>query len=90
MRATVRARPLRLAHPLSLWPSLVSAQVRARHTAQQATWRVVDDGELEVTFLEPVTGVAPGQALVVYDGDVVLGGGVIVERVDGLRPRRSL
>jgi tRNA-specific 2-thiouridylase len=86
---TVRARPLRLAHPLALWPSTVSAQVRARHTAQQASWRVVD-GELEVSFVEPVTGVAPGQALVVYDGNVVLGGGVIVERVDGLRPRRSL
>ena len=87
---TVRAGPLRVAHPVHLWPTVIAAQVRARHTAQPATWRVLDDGELEVSFLDPVSSVAPGQALVVYDEDVVLGGGVIVERVDGLRPRRSL
>lgn len=87
---TVRAGPLRIAHPLSSWPKVISAQVRARHTPQPGTWQVLDNGELEVTFLEPVASVAPGQALVVYDDDVVLGGGVIVERVDGLRPRRSV
>ena len=42
---------------------------------------------LTVRFDEPVLGVAPGQALVVYDGDVVLGGAVIDARVDGAIPR---
>jgi tRNA-specific 2-thiouridylase len=83
---TVQASPLRLAHPLERWPTRVSAQVRARHRAAPGTFRVVDGG-LELRFEEPVHGVALGQALVVYDGDVVLGGGVITGRLDGARPR---
>ncbi len=85
---TVRAAPMRLAHPLERWPEVVTAQVRARHQPAPATVRIVDN-QLEVRFAEPVFGVAVGQALVAYDGDVLLGGGVIVERVDGLRPRRT-
>ncbi len=82
----VRAQPLRQAVPLSLWPTQVSAQGRARHVGQKG--RVTVDGDaFEVHFDEPVMGVALGQALVVYDGDVVLGGGVITARGDGLRPR---
>jgi tRNA-specific 2-thiouridylase len=82
----VRASPLRLAQPLSSWPAQVTAQVRARHQAQPATWHTEGD-TLFVRFVEPVLGVAPGQALVVYDGDVVLGGAVIDARVDGAMPR---
>ncbi len=36
------------------------------------------DGMIEVGFKEPFYGVAKGQALVVYEDDIVLGGGVIV------------
>ena len=32
-----------------------------------------------MTFDEPQTAVAPGQAVVIYDGDVVVGGGWIDE-----------
>jgi tRNA-specific 2-thiouridylase len=32
---------------------------------------------VQVTFKEPVPGVCPGQAAVFYDGDTVLGGGII-------------
>ena len=36
------------------------------------------DGEkLVVDFAEPVRAVSPGQSLVVYDGDLVVGGGAI-------------
>ena len=83
----VRATPMRAAFPTHLWPERITAQVRARHQPQPARWRLVDDS-IEVTFDDAVLGVALGQALVAYDGDVVLGGGVIVERVDGLHPRR--
>jgi tRNA-specific 2-thiouridylase len=78
---------MRAAFPTHLWPERITAQVRARHQPQPARWRLVDDS-IEVTFDDAVLGVALGQALVAYDGDVVLGGGVIVERVDGLHPRR--
>ena len=83
----MRAGPLKTAQALSSWPAQISAQVRARHPAQAARWRVDDDGGLVVTFVEPVLGVALGQALVAYDGDVVLGGGVITGRLDGALPR---
>jgi tRNA-specific 2-thiouridylase len=32
---------------------------------------------LELELDEPAYGVAPGQAAVLYDGDVIVGGGVI-------------
>ena len=35
------------------------------------------DGGVEVTFDAPQRAVTPGQSLVLYDGDVCLGGGVI-------------
>ena len=34
-------------------------------------------GELRVTFTEPVRGVAPGQAIVLYDGTRVVGSATI-------------
>jgi len=34
---------------------------------------------LRIRFEAPVEGPAPGQAIVCYDGDKVLGGGVIEE-----------
>lgn len=35
------------------------------------------EGELTVTFDEPVRGVAPGQAVVLYDGSRVVGSATI-------------
>jgi tRNA-specific 2-thiouridylase len=84
----VRAQPLMVAFPVEQWPKKVTAQVRARAKPQACSW-AVRDGVVEVVFDDPVFGVALGQALVVYDGDVVLGGGVISARVDGARPRAS-
>lgn len=40
------------------------------------------DGGMLVLFDEPVSGVAPGQSLVLYDGDRVVGGGVIQKGTD--------
>ena len=85
--SVVRAGPLKTAQALSSWPAEITAQVRARHPAQKARWHVDDDGGLVVRFGEPVLGVALGQALVAYDDDVVLGGGVITGRLDGAAPR---
>lgn len=80
---------LNAAVPLSAWPARVQAQVRARHRAQPATWRVLDDGQLELTFDDDVSAVALGQAGVVYAGDVLLGGGLITGRLDGAYPRST-
>ena len=54
-----------------------TAQIRYQQTAAAATARIVGGDELEVEFDAPQYGVAPGQAVVMFDGDVVLGGGWI-------------
>ena len=56
----------------------VKAKVRYRHTEQWAT--VTQNGEtLTAVFDEPQRAVTCGQALVLYDGDIVVGGGTIIE-----------
>jgi len=53
------------------------AQIRYNSPATAATIEPLSSGLLKVTFEEPRHGVAPGQAVVCYDGDRVLGGGWI-------------
>jgi tRNA-uridine 2-sulfurtransferase len=45
--------------------------------AAGATVRSLVGGELDLVLDEPQRAVAPGQSAVVFDGDVVLGGGRI-------------
>lgn len=54
-------------------------RVQLRHRARPSAATVVEAGadRLLLALDEPVSAVAPGQSLVVFDGDVVLGGGVI-------------
>ena len=53
------------------------AQIRYNSQAKPATAKLLPEGRLQVEFDEPQNGVAPGQAVVCYDGDQVLGGGWI-------------
>jgi tRNA-uridine 2-sulfurtransferase len=55
----------------------VSAQIRYRNRASSARVRALEDGRAELVFDVPQTAVTPGQAVVFYDGDVVVGGGWI-------------
>jgi tRNA-specific 2-thiouridylase len=55
----------------------VTAQIRHRHRAAPAVVRPLGDSRVEVAFGEPQIAVAPGQAVVFYQEDVVLGGGWI-------------
>ena len=57
----------------------ITCQVKIRYngTATPATVQAVGEGGLEVNFDKPVSAVTPGQAVVCYDGDEVLGGGWI-------------
>ncbi|MEU6283655.1 tRNA 2-thiouridine(34) synthase MnmA [Streptomyces sp. NPDC047028] len=57
-------------------PGTYTAQLRAHGGETEATAELVD-GRLEVTFTEPVRGVAPGQAIVLYDGTRVVGSATI-------------
>ena len=55
----------------------VQAQVRHRAHATPAEIVRVDGAEIELALEEPVSAITPGQSLVLYDGERVLGGGFI-------------
>ena len=54
-----------------------TAQTRYRQTDEPCRVKVADDGTLEVVFARPQRAVTPGQSVVLYQGDVCLGGAVI-------------
>ena len=58
-------------------PRRVTAQIRHRHQAAQATVQAMDGKSAAVVFDAPQIAVTPGQAVVFYDGNVVVGGGWI-------------
>ena len=55
-----------------------SAKARYRHPEQPCQVNIQEDGTVEVTFDQPQRAITPGQAVVLYDGDTVLGGGTIL------------
>ncbi len=55
----------------------VEAQVRYKDTAAPATVFREQDGFVRVVFDEPKRAITPGQSLVMYEGDVLIGGAVI-------------
>lgn len=54
-----------------------TAKTRYRQSDCGCEMRALPDGGVEVTFDDPQWAVTPGQSLVLYDGDICLGGGVI-------------
>ena len=55
----------------------VTAKTRYSQTEDEAAVTPLPDGRMEVVFDRPQRAVTAGQAVVLYDGDQVLGGGVI-------------
>jgi tRNA-specific 2-thiouridylase len=58
-------------------PVRVTAQIRYRHAAAPAVVTPIGEGRAQVAFDHPQRAITPGQAVVFYDGDEVLGGGWI-------------
>ena len=58
-------------------PMEVMAKVRYRHTPQPATVYPLEDGAAKVVFAQPQRAITTGQAIVLYQGDMVIGGGTI-------------
>lgn len=64
-------------------PLRVSAKTRSRQTEQPAWVYPEENGFVKVVFDEPQRAITPGQAVVLYDGDTVIGGGTITEVFSG-------
>jgi len=62
--------------------SAFKASAKVRYTAREAEALVtpLKDGKASIEFLEPQPFVAAGQAVVLYEGDLVLGGGIISQK----------
>jgi tRNA-specific 2-thiouridylase len=69
-------------------PIRVYAKIRHRHEPAPALVENAGNGEVRVTFDEPQRAITPGQAVVFYDGDLVMGGGWIAE-VGMLHPEHA-
>ena len=69
----------------------VTVKIRYSHPGTPATATPLEDNRARIRLHEPQRAVTPGQAAVIYDGDVVVGGGWIcrtepVRRTEALAP----
>lgn len=59
-------------------PSIVEAKIRFRAAKAKAKLEKLDNGNIKVIFEEPQRAITKGQAVVFYDNNVLLGGGIII------------
>ena len=76
-RATLIARDVNWILGAPNGPIRAAAQIRYRAAAHPATITPLDETRAEVRFDERLRGVTPGQAVVFYQDEVCLGGGII-------------
>jgi tRNA-specific 2-thiouridylase len=57
----------------------VKAQIRYNHIPQKAVVRPKGSDLIQVEFEKPLRAVTPGQSVVFYEGEILLGGGTIIE-----------
>ena len=62
-----------ITEPMEVW-----AKIRYNHKGARAVIELVGEDKMKVTFEEPQRAITPGQAVVLYDGDIVVGGGTII------------
>lgn len=65
--------------PALTGPMRVKAKARSRMIEQPATVYPEENGFVRVEFDDPQRAITPGQAVVLYDGNIVVGGGTITE-----------
>jgi tRNA-specific 2-thiouridylase len=58
-------------------PITVKAKIRYLHPEAEAAITPLDEDRVYIKFKEPQIAISPGQAIVFYDGDTVVGGGTI-------------
>ena len=65
--------------PTLIEPMEVMAKARYRHIPQPATVYPEENGSAKVVFHQPQRALTPGQSVVLYQGDLVIGGGIITK-----------
>ena len=63
-------------------PLAVDARIRYKDKGGKATIRRQEDGSVRVVFDGPRRAITPGQSVVFYEGDDVVGGGIIDRVID--------
>lgn len=58
-------------------PVRVQAKIRYKARLAEAIWSPADGDRAHVQFTDPLRDITPGQAVVAYQGDEVVGGGII-------------
>lgn len=59
-------------------PREFTAKIRYSHTPAACTVEMVGEDQIKCTFVEAQRAITPGQAIVIYDGETVVGGGTII------------
>jgi tRNA-specific 2-thiouridylase len=59
-------------------PSNIQAKIRYASPCSDATLRITQDNQVSIEFTEHQRAITPGQSVVFYDNDIVLGGGIII------------
>ncbi|HHF09331.1 MAG TPA: tRNA 2-thiouridine(34) synthase MnmA, partial [Candidatus Atribacteria bacterium] len=67
-------------------PEQALAKIRYTHPEKACRIKLLESDTIEVIFTEPVEMVTPGQSVVFYKGDLVLGGGIIEEVIRHEKP----
>ena len=67
-------------------PAVFRAKVRTRYHGEEAeaTMETLPEGKVHISFDNPQRALTPGQAAVFYEGDIVLGGGILQEGQNGI------
>jgi tRNA-specific 2-thiouridylase len=79
-RTQMRLKDWNIVNPsLLLGQEDVVVKIRYRKQENHCTVTLLPDNTLHVCLHEPLTAIAPGQAAAFYRGEVVLGGGIIME-----------
>jgi tRNA-specific 2-thiouridylase len=58
-----------------------TVKIRYKDSGEDAFCETDDDGNLTVRFHAPRRAVTPGQSVVLYDGNDVIGGGIITGKL---------
>ena len=58
-------------------PLKITAKIRYQAVEAKATLTPLDENRVALTFVEPQRDITPGQGVVFYQGEIVLGGGII-------------